>query len=65
MLCVGIGLWMGGFGSDMALLSAGSLSMTRSMLADGARKTALRLLAAALLLTAGWTLAARLSLFAS
>jgi hypothetical protein len=64
MLCVGIAMWMGGFGSDMALLSAGSLCVTRAMLSDGTRKKTLRLLAAGLLLTAAWTLAVRLALFA-
>jgi hypothetical protein len=65
MLCVGIGLWLSGLGSDMALLSAGSLSVTRSMLSYGPRKKALRLMAAALLLTAAWVLAHRLSIFAA
>jgi hypothetical protein len=62
-LCVGIGLWMGGFGSDMALLSAGSLCMTRSMLNEGPRKTAWRWMAVMLLVMAAWVLLQRLSIF--
>jgi hypothetical protein len=63
MLCVGIGLSMGGYGSDMALLSSGSLCITRSMLSDGMRKTAWRWMAVMLLVMAAWALAQRLSIF--
>jgi hypothetical protein len=64
LLCFGIGLWIRGLGADLALLTAGSLCVTLSMVSYGSRKTALRLTAMTLLLSAAWLLAHRLSIFA-
>jgi hypothetical protein len=65
LLCFGTGLWIRGLGADLALLTAGSLCVTLSMLSYGSRRTALRLTAMTLLLSAAWLLAHRLSIFAA